>query len=1027
MSETIETQMLQQIGIFFSDNPNPMWIFDTKSLKLTKVNDSAAQLYGYSKEEMLEMTLLDLRPSSEVDQLLNEVAKNSQELNNAGIWKHKKKDGSTLYVRIISTPIEHEGNPCKLVVAQDVTDQELLREKLSWDLKVQDLQKDLSACIKKSIGFKEALNECLLMIGDFLQWPIGHMYFRTDHPEKGTVFRSSGMWYLVDKDQCRNFVEISEDLDFVAWEGILGHSAASSENVWLDIKETDSAFLRLSEANACELKVGYFMPVVVSGNTEAVLEFYSNQEIQDRSKIEYALESCSHLLAQLFERRKNLDALHQEKEKYRLIAENATDMIARHGPDGSYIYVSPASTEVMGYTIEELMGQSPYDFFHPNDVERVEQVHRKLFESDAPLTVEYRMRNKDGSYRWVETTSKVISDPITKELTEIQTITRDITERVQYEESIKQQSKLNQKIVNSLPGIFFMINQEGKVRRVNNKLKEVLNFHEQEDIIGNQYIDFIAPQEIDKAKKAFHGAFVNGNLEVEIHLRNTLNQNIPFLMSGTVDEIDGELVILGTGIMIQDRLEAEQALRTEKTFIDKALNSFSGLFYLIDEDFNFLRINDHYTHKLGYTKEEIQQMSPLEFYLDKDHKHVREATKEVFRTGESGSMYVQIKNKKTGELPYYYMTGTCFEENGKKYVLGTGVEITQQIQAEEDLRYHQKLLQEMMDQTKAIIYVKERDGTFKFVNQEFLNIFGLEHEQVIGKKDAEIIGEDDDKNIRLSDIEAIDSGKPVELEERLVLNGEESIYLSTKVPLKGIRGFENCVFGISTEITQRKQAETKVKESLKEKEILLTEIHHRVKNNLALVSGIMHLQAYQSNNDEVKQHLVNGQSRIQSIAIIHELLYQSESLSYINLKENISKLVGHIQSSILTKNDIKLNLDLEDIIINVNQAVPCALIVNELLTNIFKHAYNDKESGDVLVSLSEKNEKIYVQIKDDGAGLPEDFDLETPQTVGLTLVRTLVSQLEGNLDYTSDNGETVFTLSFDKMDIQGTASGIIEE
>jgi|AntRauTorckE6833_2_1112554.scaffolds.fasta_scaffold02686_6 PAS domain S-box-containing protein len=227
------------------------------------------------------------------------------------------------------------------------------------------------------------------------------------------------------------------------------------------------------------------------------------------------------------------------------------------------------------------------------------------------------------------------------------------------------------------------------------------------------------------------------------------------------------------------------------------------------------------------------------------------------------------------------------------------------------------------------------------------------------------------------------------------------------------------------DITDRKIIEQNVKEALNEKKILLMEIHHRVKNNLAVISGMMQLQAFQSDNEEVNQELLSSQSRIKSMAIIHELLYESNTFSRLNFKENIEKIVTHIEKSIRTDTDIELTFDLEPIELSMDKAMPCALILNELMVNIYKYAFKDREEGKILLSLHEENGQVTLSIKDDGVGLPNDFSIKDSNTLGMKLADVLSKQLHANLEYETGADGTLFIISFDKMK-RGKKSGLSE-
>lgn len=200
---------------------------------------------------------------------------------------------------------------------------------------------------------------------------------------------------------------------------------------------------------------------------------------------------------------------------------------------------------------------------------------------------------------------------------------------------------------------------------------------------------------------------------------------------------------------------------------------------------------------------------------------------------------------------------------------------------------------------------------------------------------------------------------------------------------------------VATDISQRKRANEKIKQSLKEKEILLAEIHHRVKNNLAVISGLLQLQIYEAKNDKVSEALAESQARIQSIALVHEMLYHTDRLAFIDYRRYVNDLLQAISSMHLNvKKEITLKAEVDEISLNLNQAIPCSLLVNEIIVNSYKHAFNERDRGSITVKMREKDGFVELIIEDDGVGVETDKK-ENKDSLGLTLITTLTSQLKG--------------------------------
>jgi len=207
-----------------------------------------------------------------------------------------------------------------------------------------------------------------------------------------------------------------------------------------------------------------------------------------------------------------------------------------------------------------------------------------------------------------------------------------------------------------------------------------------------------------------------------------------------------------------------------------------------------------------------------------------------------------------------------------------------------------------------------------------------------------------------------------------------------------------------------------IKESLAEKEMLLKEIHHRVKNNLQIISGILELQNLNISDENAKIILKEGQARIQSIALIHKTLYQSENFSKVPFQSYLTELVQAIQD---TYRNAQLKIDTiikaNAIELSINTAIPLSLIINEIVTNCFKHAFIGRNSGTITISLSKEDTKYKLMIHDNGNGLPADFNPKMLHSIGFDLIQGLSRQLEGTFDWKNENGTTITIIFKDSI------------
>ncbi|MDJ0572184.1 MAG: response regulator [Pleurocapsa sp. MO_192.B19] len=222
---------------------------------------------------------------------------------------------------------------------------------------------------------------------------------------------------------------------------------------------------------------------------------------------------------------------------------------------------------------------------------------------------------------------------------------------------------------------------------------------------------------------------------------------------------------------------------------------------------------------------------------------------------------------------------------------------------------------------------------------------------------------------------------------------------------------------LQQEIGERRQITKELKKTLEEKELLLKEIHHRVKNNLFIVSSLLDLQTDHIDSPTVIKMLDNSQNRIMSMALIHEQLYGDTSLSRINFEQYITDLTDKLNSSYLTK-EINFYIDVEEIYFNIETATPCGLIVNELVTNSAEHAFKKRSEGNIWLSAKKDSlGTITLIVKDDGIGFTDSKVFYESESLGMNLIFTLVEQIEGKLELKGDRGTEV-KITFSELDYQ---------
>ncbi len=331
--------------------------------------------------------------------------------------------------------------------------------------------------------------------------------------------------------------------------------------------------------------------------------------------------------------------------------------------------------------------------------------------------------------------------------------------------------------------------------------------------------------------------------------------------------------------------------------------------------------------------------------------------------------------------------------------------------AEKALRANEEIYRLIVTNSGEAILFTNPDGSVYSANPAASRIFGRTEEEIRRVGRQGIVDFDDPR-------------LPAALEERRrtgSFDGELNMLrsdgtkfqaeISTAV-FRDSLGSERASL-IIRDITERKRADEAIRASLREKDVLLREIHHRVKNNMQVISSLFSLQAAHITNEECRSILKEGQARIRSMSLVHEKLYQSRDLSKIDFGGYIRSLASQLFNGYLDRPDrVRLETEFEEISLDINSAVPCGLILNELISNALKHAFPEGRAGTIRIELRRGPAgSVVLRVADDGGGLPEGFDVRGAGSFGLQIVNLLVDQLDAKLDVDGTRG-TAFTMTF---------------
>ncbi|MDZ7718825.1 MAG: histidine kinase dimerization/phosphoacceptor domain -containing protein [Balneolaceae bacterium] len=337
--------------------------------------------------------------------------------------------------------------------------------------------------------------------------------------------------------------------------------------------------------------------------------------------------------------------------------------------------------------------------------------------------------------------------------------------------------------------------------------------------------------------------------------------------------------------------------------------------------------------------------------------------------------------------------------------------INRERDAREKAEENQKRWEGLVEQDPNLVMI-HIDGEIQFINPAGAEMMGASNpEDLVGKSARDFFHKSDYQKRREADISKEQNGSYSPAIRKVYgLDHQERFVQIQSVPIRYFGKKARQTVGL--DITEHVKYENELKKSIEEKTILLQEVHHRVKNNLAVTSGLLYMQRVSTDNPEIASLLGESERRIKTMTLIHELLYSSSDLSSIPIDEYITNLVGLIRDSLDPDENINVNTSSDSFSINVTQAVPCALILNELITNSYKHAFEQGESGTIDITITQKNDDVEFTVRDNGRGIPEDILTdESKSSLGLTIVKTLIRQVDGTFDIKKSNG-TIAKLKF---------------
>ena len=736
----------------------------------------------------------------------------------------------------------------------------------------------------------------------------------------------------------------------------------------------------------------------------------------------------------------------ETKEKFDLITRNSNDIIAffTHYPKQKYLYVSPNIKNILGYSEEEVFNNP--EFFAQKLVRDKDAFGREvelLRKYQANNTVknhyfEFKIRKKNNEEVWLDNSLVPITDSKGK-ISFFLNIMRDKTEQKEKTLEIENQYINYQNLLDNSPAAY-MIHDRGVCIYLNNAAMLLVKAKNKNQIIGKQIVEhLVGPGDRERAQDRIRELYnrtpvkkptqkytirdlMGDNVEVEINavlIKYNAKDCVLIQIDNVTERKQRETEkLISIGIKqsnkklqkeIREREEIEKHLIEKSAHLSSIFESSTHLVWTVNRDFQVTSFNRNFYHvvkmqhgiaiKIGYKIDE---------HLLRNHEEYKAFWYTKYEEAFKGKK-LEFEKEDYNERKVYrkiFINPIYNKDNEVTEISCIANDITDSKIYEQKLINQTGKLTAIFDSSHHYIWTINREEKLTSFNKNYYDLItGLYNTKpYVGLiLDRGVLANDKKYNEILQfHYEKAFHGIATNFEIETKDKENRNVYL--EIFLNPIYGGDEVVevSGIAHNVTEKKLVQQRMELSLKEKEILLREVHHRVKNNMQVVSSILNLQSSYVSDEYALTLLKESQNRIKTMAYIHESLYQNKSFTSVNFSDYIYTLVNNIvQSYSYSREKIKLDLQIEKITLSLDSSIPAGLIVNELITNSIKHAFPGTREGTISVNLRCENNFVILSVKDNGAGFADGVDFEHSNSLGLQLVNTLIEQIEGKLKFSS--------------------------
>jgi len=741
------------------------------------------------------------------------------------------------------------------------------------------------------------------------------------------------------------------------------------------------------------------------------------------------------------------DELEKKEKRYRDLFERNLAGVYRTDKDGIVLECNDAFARMFGFESHELIKEKIKTSNFYVDPKDRELLLKKVNENGFLEGRQLKLKRRDGEQLdALVNVSKIKSEH--GEYYEGNLI--DISELNKTQEQLRlSQQKYQQLVDYSSFGILIITDRE-KIVFSNIKAAKIFGYQQPTDIQGRRIEEITGKSQLLQLRKLFEEVGAGNVFELkELSLSDQGQQRLEIEISASQILFGAEKATQLSFIDISDRRKAERAqekIKVTETFnkilqaelaekeaaqrklidaqsyMEGIIESSLDMIFTTDLEGRINKLNGAAQKELKVKHEEIlnKPLKSIICSLKRSNEVFIELENENSFSGE-----VELQRSDGSTFPSYFSLSYLYNSEGVRLgIMGVSKDISDIKQKEVEINQQAAKLNAVIESSSHFFFTVNKE--FKVTS--FNHVFESDLKKHLGMNIK--ASQDFFDILTHSDPEQVEKNSRFWMEKfQKVFKGESTNFEIKRKDINGNTYYRDFylnpinfdsdqieeISGIGHDITAKKLSELNLKNSLNEKEVLLREVHHRVKNNMQVISSILSLQSSYIQDEKVLNILSESQNRIKSMAFIHERLYRTKDFSKLKFSDYIENLATSLVSTYEAgKVKIQMEFDLDEVFLNLDSAIPCGLILNELISNSLKYAFKDRDRGEITILLKEKMDNLVtLSVEDNGIGIAENINIAKTETLGLQLVHTLTEQLEGEINLIRGDGSR-FDITFAK-------------